>query len=58
MRAARDPFEDLGEFVILLLASTLAGLRDRLYLDGFETAADFVAELAENADDYVTRPQA
>lgn len=56
MRTAEDRFADLGEFIILLLASTLAGLRDRLYEDGFESAADLVADLAEAADDYVTRP--
>ncbi len=55
MRTADDRFADLGEFMILLLASTLAGLRDRLYEDGFESAADLVADLAEAADDYVTR---
>lgn len=55
LRTAEDRFADLGEFMILLLASTLAGLRDRLYEDGFESAADLVADLAEAADDYVTR---
>ena len=56
MRTAEDRFADLGEFMILLLASTLAALRDRLFEDGFESAADLVADLAEQADDYVTRP--
>ncbi len=55
MRTEEDRFADLGEFIVLLLASTLAGLRDRLYEDGFESAADLVADLAEAADDYVTR---
>lgn len=45
----------LGELVILLLASTLAGLRDRLASDGFEVQADLVADLVEIADDYLTR---
>ena len=46
---------DLGDLVIVLLASTLAGLRDRLAEDGFEPAADLVADLVEVADDYLTR---
>lgn len=45
---------DLGDLVIVLLASTLAGLRDRLAQDGFEPAADLVADLVEVADDYLT----
>ena len=46
---------DLGDLVVVLLASTLAGLRDRLAEDGFEPAADLVADLVEVADDYLTR---
>lgn len=45
---------DLGDLVICLLASTLAGLRDRLYFDGFDEASDLVADLVEIADLYVT----
>ena len=45
---------DLGDLVVVLLASTLAGLRDRLAEDGFEPAADLVADLVEVADDYLT----
>ena len=45
---------DLGDLVIVLLASTLAGLRDRLAEDGFEPAADLVADLVEVTDDYLT----
>lgn len=48
---------DLGDLVILLLAGTLSGLRDRLHTDGYERAADLVADLVEIADDYVTRLQ-
>lgn len=55
MRTVEDRFADLGEFMIMLLASTLAALRDQLFEDGFEDAADLVAQLAEAADDYVTR---
>ncbi len=46
---------DLGDLVVVLLAGTLAGLRDRLASDGFERASDVVADLVEVADDYVTR---
>ena len=45
---------DLGDLVVVLLASTLAALRDRLAEDGFEPAADLVADLVEVADDYLT----
>jgi hypothetical protein len=46
---------DLGDLVVLLLAGTLAGLRDRLADDGFLQASDLVADLVDIADDYVTR---
>ncbi len=46
---------DLGDIVIVLLVGTLAGLRDRLATDGFESAADVVGDLVELADDYVTQ---
>ncbi len=46
---------DLGDIVILLLASTLAGLRDRLVEDGFTGASELVADLVDIADDYLTR---
>ncbi|HWC14775.1 MAG TPA: hypothetical protein VG929_09280 [Actinomycetota bacterium] len=45
---------DLGDLVVVLLASTLAGLRDRLSSDGFEPAAELVADLVEVVDDYLT----
>ena len=45
---------DLGDIVILLLAGTLSGLRDRLYGDGFVSAAELVADLVEAADVYIT----
>lgn len=53
MIAAPDP--DLGDLVIVLLASTLAGLRDRLVEDGFTDAAALVADLVDIVDDYLTR---
>jgi len=58
----KDPFSpldlatpDLGDLIVCLLASTLAGLRDRLYLDGFENASDLVADLVDVTDEYVTK---
>jgi hypothetical protein len=44
---------DLGDLVIVLLAGTLAGLRDRLWDDGFHTAADVVADLTARCDHYL-----
>ena len=44
---------DLGDLIIVLLASTLAGLRDRLEDDGFSTASEFVADLTERCDSYL-----
>ena len=49
------PDADLGDIVVILLVSTLAGLRDRLHHDGFEAAASLVHDLVEVADDYVMR---
>ena len=49
----REP--DLGDLIVVLLASTLAGLRDRLVADGFDPAAELVADLVEITDDYLTR---
>ena len=46
---------NLGDLIVALLASTLAGLRDRLALDGFCDAADLVAILVDVTDDYLTR---
>jgi hypothetical protein len=50
-----DP--DLGEIVVILLVSTLAGLRDRLEHDGYDSAAALVHDLTEIAEDYVMRFQ-
>jgi hypothetical protein len=49
-----DDAPDLGDIVVLLLAGTLAGLRDRLFSDGFGRAAEVVAELVDVADRYLT----
>lgn len=45
---------DLGDLVIVLLASTLAGLRDRLSREGFHGASELVVELTERCDSYVS----
>ena len=44
---------DLGDLVVVLLAGTLAGLRDRLAADGCERASELVAELTERCDSYI-----
>jgi hypothetical protein len=49
-----DEMPDLGDLVVILLAGTLAGLRDRLECDGFAPAAELVADLVEITDDYLT----
>jgi hypothetical protein len=44
---------DLGDLVVVLLAGTLSGLRDKLFADGFDSAADLVAELTDRCDIYL-----
>lgn len=51
----RSSTADLGDLVVTLLAGTLAGLRDRLATDGYDRAADVVADLVEVVDDYLSR---
>lgn len=51
MKTQNEP--DLGDLVIVLLGSTLAGLRDRLSEDNFTKASDFVAELTDRCDIYL-----
>ena len=51
---AFDDGPDLGDLIVVLLASSLAGLRDRLHDDGFAMAAELIADLVEIADDYLT----
>ncbi|MGI8408075.1 MAG: hypothetical protein ACR2L3_06160 [Actinomycetota bacterium] len=46
---------DVGDLIVVLLASTLSDLRDRLYQDGFDKASDLVADLVEIVDDYIER---
>jgi hypothetical protein len=44
---------DLGDFIVVLLAGTLAGLRDRLYKEGYAAAGDLVEDLIGVADSYL-----
>ena len=53
METGKQSTPVLGDLVIVLLAGTLAGLRDRLAQDGFPKAADLVARLVEEADGYL-----
>lgn len=49
-----DEAPDLGDLIVVLLAGTLSGLRDRLYGDGFMPAAELVSDLVEMTDHYLT----
>jgi hypothetical protein len=49
-----DEGPDMGDLIVVLLASTLAALRDRLAQDGFEDSALLVADLVDIADAYIT----
>ena len=49
-----DELPDLGDLVVVLLAGTLAGLRDRLDSDGFVPAAELVSDLVAMIDCYLT----
>ncbi len=48
---------DLGDLVVVLLAGTLAGLRDRLAADGFDGAAELASDLTARCDDYLEEVQ-
>jgi hypothetical protein len=43
------------DLIMVVLACTLAGLRDRLFEDGHDRAAEVVADLVEITDDYLDR---
>ena len=45
---------DLGDIVIVLLASTLAGVRDRLEADGLTNASELVADLTARCDAWLS----
>jgi len=49
----KDHTTNLGDLVIVLLASTLAGLRDRLAEDNFAKASELVAELTDRCGAYL-----
>jgi hypothetical protein len=51
----RPGLDDNGDLIIILLAGTLADLRDRLGADGYDRAARVVADLVEITDDYLER---
>jgi hypothetical protein len=52
--SAPEAQPDMGDLIVVLLASSLAALRDRLAQDGFEHSALLVADLVDIADDYIT----
>lgn len=49
------PKLNLGDLTIMLLLGNLASLRDYLHEEGFDDAADLLADLVDIADDYVVR---
>jgi hypothetical protein len=46
---------DLGDFIVVLLAGTLWGLRDRLYDEAYPVAGDLLADLIEVVDGYLAQ---
>lgn len=53
MKSRSEGEVNLGDIVVVLLASSLAGLHERLRADGYADAASLVADLVEMADDYL-----
>jgi len=49
------PADRRGDLIIVLLACTLATLRDRLCADGYDQVARVVDDLVEITDDYIDR---
>ncbi|MFP5352645.1 MAG: hypothetical protein ACLGIB_08795 [Actinomycetota bacterium] len=47
---------DTGHFLMIMLSGYLAGLRDRLALDGYYPAAELVADLVDITDDFLAHP--
>lgn len=47
--------DHMGELIMVLLACTLANLRDRLCDDGYGQPARVVADLVEITNDYLDR---
>ncbi|MGH2698114.1 MAG: hypothetical protein ACRDJL_02800 [Actinomycetota bacterium] len=52
---AEEHPDETGDLIMVLLACTLARLRDRLCADGYDRAARVVDDLVEVADDYLER---
>jgi hypothetical protein len=52
-QAETNTSPDLGDLVIVLLTGTLTGLRDRLWDDGFQNAADLIEDLTSRCDRYL-----
>jgi hypothetical protein len=46
---------EIGDLIVVLLAASLRGLSERLLHDGYEDAAELVADLIEVTDDYLAR---
>ena len=46
---------EFGDLIVVLLAASLRGLSERLLHDGYEDAAELVADLIEVTDDYLAR---
>jgi hypothetical protein len=44
---------DVGDFVIAVLAGSLAEVRDALAADGFDDAAELVADFVDAADHHL-----
>jgi len=45
----------MGDLIVVLLACTLAGLRDQLSAEGYDQPARVVADLVEITTDYLDR---
>jgi hypothetical protein len=52
MNRSGEDFGSTGDVAMVLLLGLLVGLRDRLAREGFERAADVVADLVEVTDAY------
>ena len=55
MSCGQPRSDESVNIIMLVLACTLAGLRDRLFEDGHDRAAEGVADLVEITDDYLDR---
>jgi hypothetical protein len=55
--SSSEPAAGLGDLIVVLLSASLQGLCERLLLDGYEGAAELVADLIEVTDDYLAHPR-